>query len=105
MHKVIFSRTLDKPFGKNTSIAKGNLEEEIAKLKKQEGKDLLVYGGARFVTSLTAGGHIDEFYFFINPVMIRKGMRIFDELKKQQRLTFISAKTSDSGVLVLHYKS
>src|SRR5580765_3058612 len=52
--RIIFTKTLDKPFGKNTSLAKGNLPGEIAKLKSENGKDILVYGGAGFVSSLIA---------------------------------------------------
>lgn len=102
--KIIFTRTLDKPFGKNTSLAKGNLAEEITKLKSQTGKDILVYGGAGFVSALIAGGHIDEFFLFVNPVMINKGMRIFDQLDTRQKLSLISAVPYNCGVTVLRYK-
>jgi len=102
--KIIFTRILDKPFGKNTSLAKENLADEMEKLKNQDGKDILVYGGAGFVSSLIAGGHIDEFYFFVIPVMINKGMRIFDLLGKRQKLSLISATPYECGVTVLHYK-
>jgi hypothetical protein len=44
--KIIFTKTLDRPIGKNTSLAKGNLADEVAKLKNQDGKDIVVYGGA-----------------------------------------------------------
>lgn len=102
--KIIFSKTLDKPFGKNTSLAKGNLADEITKLKNQSGKDILVYGGAGFVSSLIAGGHIDEFFLFVNPVMINKGLRIFDLLNGRQKLSLISATPYECGVTVLRYK-
>lgn len=102
--KIIFTRTLDKPFGKNTSLAKGNLAEEIAKLKNQDGKDILVYGGAGFVSSLIAGGHVDEFFLFVNPVMINNGMRIFDLPDKRQKLSLISATPYECGITVLRYK-
>ena len=102
--KIIFSKTLDQPFGKNTSLAKGNLADEMAKLKNQPGKDILVYGGAGFVAELIAGGHIDEFYFFVIPVLINKGMRIFDLLDKRQKLSLLSATPYECGVTVLHYQ-
>jgi dihydrofolate reductase len=102
--KIIFSKTLTQPFGKNTSLAKGNLADEIARLKNQEGKDILVYGGAGFVSSLIAGGHVDELYLFVNPVLINRGMKIFEQLDTRQRLTFVDATASQSGVTVLHYK-
>lgn len=104
IQKIIFTKTLGKPFGKNSSLAKGNLDDEIANLKNQNGKDILVYGGAGFVSSLIAGGHIDEFYFFVIPVMINKGMRIFDLLGKRQKLSLISATPYECGVTVLRYK-
>jgi dihydrofolate reductase len=102
--KIIFTRTLDKPFGKNTSLAKGGLADEIAKLKNQSGKDILIYGGAGFVSSLVTGGHIDEFYFFVNPVTLIKGMRIFEQVEKRQQLSLVSAAAYECGVTVLHYQ-
>jgi len=101
--KIIFSRTADKPFGKNTTLAKGSLADEIARLKNQNGKDILVYGGAGFVAELIAGGHIDEFFLFVVPVLINKGMRIFDLLDSRQKLSLISTTPYECGVTVLHY--
>ena len=102
--KIIFTKTLDRPIGKNTSLAKGNLVDEIAKLKNQDGRDIVVYGGAGLVSSLIAGGHIDEFNFFVNPVLINEGLRIFDLLNKRQKLTLIDAMPYECGVAVLRYK-
>lgn len=102
--KIIFSKTLNKPFGKNTSLAKGNLADEIATLKNENGKDILVYGGACFVAELIAGGHIDEFYFFVIPVLLSKGIKIFELLDKRQQLSLISATSYQNGVALLHYK-
>ncbi len=101
--KIIFSRTLDKPFGKNTSLAKGNLAAEIATLKDQPGKDILVYGGAGFVAELIAGGYIDEFFLFVIPVIRNKGIRIFDLPGKRQELSLLSAMPYGNGVTVLRY--
>lgn len=102
--KVVFTNSLDEVKGKNLSLAKGKLDEEIAKLKQQEGKDIVVYGGAEFVSSLIAGGHIDEFNFFINPVMINQGLCIFDLLGKRQKLHTLGARAYDCGVVVVRYE-
>src|SRR3954452_19698729 len=99
--KVVFSKTLDSSKWNNTTLAKGDLADEIANLKSQNGKDIIVYGGADFVSSLIKGGHIDEFNFFVHPVMINKGMRIFDLLDKRQKLSLIDAKPYENGVVVL----
>ncbi|MDI9872144.1 dihydrofolate reductase family protein [Flectobacillus roseus] len=102
--KVIFSKTLVAPFGSNTTLASGDLTNEISQLKNQAGKDILVYGGAGFVSSLLAGGHIDEMYLLVNPILIAKGMRIFDLLKNRQTLTLVSATPSYTGVTAMHYR-
>lgn len=102
--KVVFTRTLDKSRWNNTTLAKGPLADEIATLKRQEGKDIVVYGGAGFVSSLIKESLIDEFNFFVNPVMIGKGMRIFDLLDKKQKLTTLGATGYSDGISVLKYK-
>ncbi|HEX9825766.1 MAG TPA: dihydrofolate reductase family protein [Flavobacteriaceae bacterium] len=102
--KVVFSKTLDEVKGRNVSLAKGALEDEITKLKNQVGKDLLVYGGAEFASALISGGHVDEFIFFIDPVLINKGLRIFDTLDKRQKLVSLGTTTYDCGVNVVRYQ-
>jgi dihydrofolate reductase len=102
--KIVFSRTLNQSVWTNTSLANKNLADEIADLKNRDGKDILVYGGADFVSSLIAGGHIDEFNFFINPVMIGAGMRIFERLDKRQNLLLIDSTAYESGKMFLRYR-
>jgi dihydrofolate reductase len=79
--KIVFSKTLDKSNWDNTKIAKGDLVEEITRLKKKssggKGQDIIVYGGASFVSSLIKNNLIDEYHLFINPVAIGKGISIF----------------------------
>ena len=75
--KVVFSRTVDRTDGKNVRVEKGDLAEAVNRLKRQPGKDLIVYGGATFVSSLIDHGLIDELNLFVNPVAIADGMRIF----------------------------
>jgi dihydrofolate reductase len=72
--QVVFTKTLDKVAGKNISLAKGNLAEDIANLKRQKGKDILVYGGAGFVSSLIKEGLIDEYHLLVNPIALGDGM-------------------------------
>src|ERR687892_490459 len=74
--KVVFTKTLNKSQWVNTDIATGDLTDEINKLKSQNGvKDIIVYGGATFDSSLIkAGGLIDEFHLFVNPAAIGNGL-------------------------------
>jgi dihydrofolate reductase len=75
--KVVFSKTINKVAGQNVRVENGPLAEAVNRLKDQAGKDIVVYGGATFVSSLIENGLIDEFNFFVNPVAIGKGMRVF----------------------------
>jgi dihydrofolate reductase len=101
--KVVFTKTLDKSVWVNTELAKGDLSDEVKKLKNQEGKDLIVYGGSSFVSSLIKHGLIDEFHFFVNPIAIGKGMSAFAQLENWQQLKLVKSMTCDSGLIILHY--
>lgn len=102
--KVVFTKTLDKSEWENTILAKGDLVDEITKLKKQDGKDIIAYGGATFVSALIKHGLIDEFHLFINPITIGAGMKIFSELDRRQNLTLVKSTTFDCGIVVLNYQ-
>ena len=102
--KVVFTKTLDKSEWDNTVLAKGDLVDEITRLKKQDGKDIIAYGGATFVSALIKHGLIDEFHLFVNPTAIGKGKAIFKELDGKQDLTLVKATGFDCGIVVLHYE-
>lgn len=81
--KIVFTRTLDKSDPMvmgwyNTTLATGVLKDEVNSLKNQEGKDIIVYGGANFVSNLIAEDLIDELHLFVNPVAIGNGLKIFN---------------------------
>jgi len=101
--KIVFTKTLDKSIWDNTELAKGDLKDEINKLKSQEGKDIIVYGGSSFVSSLIKEGLIDEFHFFVNPIAIGKGVSAFQELANWQELKLQKVITFNSGLVLLHY--
>ena len=102
--KIVFTKSLTKSEWPNTEIATGDLKEEITKLKSQEGGDIIVYGGASFDSSLIRENLIDEYYLFINPVVIGNGKTIFGDLKEIRKLSLIESITFDSGIVLLHYE-
>ena len=102
--KVVFTKTLDESTWNNTTLAKGNLAEEIADLKKQNGKDIAVIGGAGFVSSLIKEGLIDEYHLIVNPTAIASGMTIFNSLDGIQKFSPIGARLYSGGKTVLSYK-
>jgi dihydrofolate reductase len=103
--KVVFTKTLNKSRWINTDIARGDLIEEVSKIKSQNGRDIIVYGGASFDSSLIKEKLIDEFYLFINPVAIGNGMTIFKDLDEIQKYTLIESKAFECGKVLLRYEA
>jgi dihydrofolate reductase len=103
--KVVFTKTLNKSRWINTDIARGDLIEEVSKIKNQNGRDIIVYGGASFDSSLIKEKLIDEFYLFINPVAIGNGMTIFKDLNEIQKYTLIESKPFECGIVLLRYEA
>jgi len=101
--KVVFTKTLKKSQWTNTAIATGDLDE-IIKLKSEKGRDIIVYGGASFDSSLIKAGLIDEFHLFINPAALGNGMTIFKDINEIQKFTMIKSTPFDCGIVELHYE-
>ena len=80
------------------------LNEEINELKKQDGKDIIVYGGSSFVAALIKEGLIDEFHFFLNPIAIGSGISAFEQLENWQPLDLKKTITCNSGLVILNYE-
>lgn len=99
--KIVFSKTLKSIEGKNTTLENGDLVTAINQLKNKPGKDILVYGGANFVSSLLKNNLIDELNLFVNPIAIGKGMEIFVD---RTNLKLVNAKAFQCGEVVLQYK-
>lgn len=81
MRKIVFSRTQTKITGRNVEIENRDLATVVKELKKQPGKDILVYGGVEFVSSLVKENLVDEYYMIVNPIAIGTGKTIFNQRK------------------------
>jgi dihydrofolate reductase len=101
--KVVFSN--QPPNGKwnNATTVKGDITTEIAKLKNESGKDMIVYGGYSFVSSLVQNALIDEYYFLVEPLMIGDGQTILKNLKNHMLLKLKRCKSFPCGTVLLHY--
>jgi len=100
MRKIVFSRTQANITGRNLETENGDLAAVVQALKNQPGKDIMVYGGASFVSSLISLNLIDEYYIFNNPVAIGTGLGIF---KEQIPLKLESSVAYNSGKVVNKY--
>ena len=102
--KHVVSRTLEEPLEwKNSTLIKGDIAEEVARLKDQPGKDILVFGSADLVNTLMQHDLIDEYRLMVFPVVVGSGKRLFgeDETKTLKRT---GTQTFDSGAVVLSYE-
>jgi dihydrofolate reductase len=95
LRKIAFSRTQAEIRGRNLEVENGDLVAAVQALKTQPGKDIMVYGGANFVSSLISENIVDEYYIFRNPVAIGNGLSIFKErkiLKLESSITYKNGK-------------
>ena len=102
--KVVFTKTLNECPWERTSLAKGELREEIHTLKQADGKDIIAYGGASFLSALIEHNLIDELHLFINPTAIGKGLSIFQQLQQKREYSLLQSKFFDCGIVVLTYQ-
>jgi dihydrofolate reductase len=99
--KVVFSKTLEAAPWPQSSIARGDLADEIAGLRRRPGGEIIAWGGASFAQSLSRTGLIDEYVLVTHPVALGSGLPVFRDLPDALRLELIEAQTFDSGT-VLH---
>ncbi|MFL6213442.1 MAG: dihydrofolate reductase family protein [Blastocatellia bacterium] len=99
--KIVFSQTIATVEGQNVRVENSPLVEAVNQLKGQEGRDIIVYGGATFVSSLIENRLIDELNLFVHPVAIGKGMSIFGS-RASLKLTTSTAYAC--GVVVNSYE-
>lgn len=100
---VVFSNTLKESKWNNTTIINGDITEAIKSLKSKSGKDIIVYGGDSFVTSLIQHDLIDEYYVLVNPASLGNGAQTFNPLKNNLDLKLVKCKPFACGTVMLCY--
>jgi dihydrofolate reductase len=86
-------------------VASGDLAEEIAKLKAQEGKPIIAHGGVSFARSLVAHGLVDQFTLVVAPVALGKGLPLFSDLAAPMPLKLVNSKAFPGGVVAQIYRA
>jgi len=104
MTKYVVSRTLTSHGWENSVFIKGNVVEEIRKLKEQDGPDLHVYGSGNLAQTLMKYDLVDEFWLKIFPLTLGKGKRLFAEGTIPAAFTLEESKISPKGVIFASYK-
>ena len=88
----------------NSLYLKGDVAEDVRKLKKQEGPDLQVYGSGNLIQTLLTHDLVDELWLKMFPITLGSGKRLFDEGTIPAAFTLTERKTSPSGVIIANYK-
>ena len=102
--KVVFSKTLAKAGWAQSTIASGDLADEVNALKRQPGKDLIAWGGATFAQSLTRLRLVDEYRLVLQPVALGDGLPLFAGLTAPFVLDLIEARAYDDGAVLHVYR-
>lgn len=106
VQKLVVSTTLEQPLEwNNSSLIKGDVVEEIADLKRAEGKDITVIGSAALVRSLMRDGLLDELRLMVHPVVLGGGKRLFEDGGDLEALELLDSQTFGSGVVSLTYRA
>jgi len=102
--KVVLSKTMNEVSLTNTKIIDGNLAAEIVKLKQDAGKDILMFGSPTAAHSLMTEKLIDDYWLFVNPVLLGRGITLFNGIKEKSALKLVESNIFTSGVVCLHYQ-
>ena len=103
--KVVFSRTITKATWQNTTLLKGDLAEEIRRLKAAAGPDMTILGSGTIVSQLTQLRLIDAYQIMVNPVVLGGGRTMFDGVTDRASLTLSSTRAFKNGSILLNYES
>ncbi len=102
--KYVASKTMITPEWNNTALLKGDIVQEIKKLKTQDGPELSVQGSSNFIQTLLENNLVDEFRIWTFPVIIGRGKRLFGHGTLPSNLKLIDCKTSSTGVILARYE-
>jgi dihydrofolate reductase len=103
--KIIISKTLKGTDHDKTRIVSDDLATEIIKLKKGSGKNIIMFGSPTLAHSLMQENLINDYWLFVNPVLLGQGISLFKDLKREINLKLLLNKTFSSGVVCLHYEA
>jgi len=103
--KVVFSSSLPELEWSNARVTDRPAEEEIPELKRQPGKDIVVFGGAGFARSLAGHDLIDEYRINVHPVVLGDGLPLLHGLPEPLRLELVSSTAWADGTVTHTYLS
>jgi len=104
MPKFVVSSTLKEPEWNNSTVLKGDVVEEVQKLRQRMGGNIVVHGSAQLVQTLVEHDLVDELRLMVFPVILGTGKRLFGNMSDKKSLRLVSSKTVGDGVVILIYE-
>jgi dihydrofolate reductase len=104
MPKYVVSSTLENPEWNNSTVLKGDVAEEVAKLKQKQDGDIVVHGSARLTQTLLEHDLVDEMRVMVFPVVLGSGKRLFGDTSDKKPLRLVDSKIVGDGVAILVYR-
>lgn len=102
--KVVFSGTLDDVAWHNTRLVREDAEAEVRRLKREPGKDILVFGSAELCSMLLERGLVDELRLGVVPVVLGGGTPLFKPNPEELRMDLLEARPLTTGCVILRYR-
>jgi dihydrofolate reductase len=102
--KYVASTTLESPEWNNSTVIEGDVAEAVARLKQEDGKDIMVNGSGALVRTLMRNHLLDELRLFVHPVVVGSGRRLFDDESDPVELALVDSHAYENGVISLTYK-
>ncbi len=104
MPKYVVSSTLTNPTWSNSTVLKGDVADQVRKLKQKQDGDIVVHGSARLVQTLLENDLVDELRLMVFPVVLGTGKRLFGEMSNLKALRLVDARVVGEGVTILRYE-
>jgi dihydrofolate reductase len=104
MPKYVVSSTLENPEWNNSKVLKGDLVDEVTKLRRELDGEIVVHGSAQLVQALLENDLVDELRLMVFPVVLGSGKRLFDGTSEKKRLQLADSKVVGDGVAILVYR-
>ena len=102
LKEYIFSTTLTE-VKEGATLISSDIETEVEKIKRENGKDIWLFGGAGLTTSLLNAGLVDELSLAVHPILLGAGKPLFNNIKERTNLGLINTKAYSTGLVVLNY--
>jgi dihydrofolate reductase len=104
MPKYVVSSTLDEPEWNNSTVLKGDVVEEVSRLKQEQDGDIVVHGSPQLVQTLLEHDLVDELRLMVFPIVLGSGKRLFGKTSDKKPLRLTDSKVVGDGVAILTYQ-